>query len=108
MSIKAFRFHNSRRGAALSVKIIPDSSANRLVNILEDGTLAIELHASAVDEEVNTALIKFLELICRIPDHQIEIVAGEKGFEKLIAILDVDPELIQNRVIAFCNSSQQD
>ena len=99
MSKKDFRLHDGKKGAALAVRVVPRSSKNEIAGILEDGTIKIRLTASPVEGRANQALIEFLSEVLEIPRSKIEIIAGEKGREKLISVLDLDAETAQARIL---------
>jgi len=99
VSKKDFRLHDGKKGAALAVRVVPRSSKNEIAGILEDGTIKIRLTASPVEGRANQALIEFLSEVLEIPRSKIEIIAGEKGREKLISVLDLDAETAQARIL---------
>jgi uncharacterized protein (TIGR00251 family) len=101
MVIKSSRFHNGRRGSALTIQVVPQSNENKLTNILEDGTLKIKIKAPLAGGEADKMLVDYLEMIFDVQKYQIEIIAGEKGVDKIIAILDVDPDEIQKRIMNY-------
>jgi uncharacterized protein YggU (UPF0235/DUF167 family) len=96
---KSSSFHDGRSGSALAVRVIPKSDVNKILEILEDGTLKIQLRTSLDSGEINSVLMKYLENVLDVPQDKIEIIAGEMGTEKLIAILDVDPNDLQLRLM---------
>lgn len=94
-------FQNGRMGSALAIKIVPKSGDNKLIKILDDGTLILELRAPNVKGEVNDELKKFLPEILDVNDSQIEIIAGEGGLDKLVAILDVEADELDIRIMNY-------
>jgi uncharacterized protein YggU (UPF0235/DUF167 family) len=46
-------------------------------------------------------LIKFLAEILGVSRSRIEIVAGEKGRDKLVSVLDLDSQTVQERVLNY-------
>lgn len=95
------RFRDGEMGSALAVKIESKSHNNELVKILDDGTLLIHLRAPLAKEEMNKELKLFLANILDIADTKIEIVAGEDGVNKLVAILGVRAEEIEKQVMNY-------
>ncbi len=97
---RRFEFHNGRGGTALTVRVIPRAARDELAGVLDDGTLRIRLTAPPVDNKANEALIRFLARLLRVPKGNIEIVAGHTGRNKLVSILDLDPEEAERRIMA--------
>jgi len=87
-------------GTALAVRVIPRANRNELVEILPDGTLKIRLTAPPVEWRANQALIEFLAKALDIPRSMIEIVAGQKGRNKLVAILGLDTSTVEKRLLS--------
>lgn len=56
MDRRKIHIQNGRRGSALATKIIPKSEKNRIVNILDYGTLIIGLQASSSMDKANIEL----------------------------------------------------
>ena len=97
---RAYHLHNGKRGAALAVRVIPRASKNEIAGVLPDGTVRIRLAAPPVEGKANTELTKYLAQILGVPKTSIEIVAGEKGRDKLISVLDLDAQIAQERILA--------
>jgi uncharacterized protein (TIGR00251 family) len=91
--------HGGKTGAAITVKVIPRSSRNEVAGIQEDGTVKIRLTAPPVEGLANNALVEFLADILDIAKSKIEIIGGMTGRNKLITILDLDPETVQKRIL---------
>ncbi len=96
---RRFRFHNGRGGTALTVRVIPRAHRDELAGLLEDGTLRIRLTAPPVDNKANEALIRFLARLLRVPKHKIEIIAGHSSRNKLVSVLDLEPEEAERRIL---------
>jgi uncharacterized protein YggU (UPF0235/DUF167 family) len=54
-----------------------------------------------VDGKANAALIQFLSEVLDVPRSRIEIVAGAAGRDKLVSILDLDPETASERILKY-------
>jgi uncharacterized protein (TIGR00251 family) len=101
MGSRKFNLHDGRRGAALAVRVTPRASRNEVTEIQSDGTVKVRLTAPPVDGEANKALIVFMAEVLGTTPSKIEIVAGQTGKDKLITILDMDKEEVQNRLMAY-------
>lgn len=93
-----FKLHSGKRGAALAVRVTPRARKNEISEILEDGTIKIRLTAPPVEGKANQALIEFLSEILDVPARKIEIVAGETGRDKLVTVLDLDADTLNQRI----------
>lgn len=97
---KRFRLHDGKKGAALAVRVIPRARRNEIAAVMEDGTLKIRLSSPPVDGQANRALVRYLAELLGVPKRNIEIVAGETSRNKLVAILNMDKEKVQNIILA--------
>lgn len=69
----------------LSVYIQPRASRDEIVG-LHDNELKIRITAPPVDGKANTHLIKFLAKSFKVSRSQIQLLAGESGRHKKLAI----------------------
>lgn len=100
MGRRTFHFRDGQRGAALAIRVTPRARRNEVAEVLNDGTIRIRLTAPPVDGKANRALIKFLSEVLNVPTSRISIVAGEKGRDKLVSIVDMSPEEAHRRILA--------
>jgi uncharacterized protein (TIGR00251 family) len=100
MSNRKFNMHNGRKGSALAVRITPRASSNEIAEVLDDGTIRVRLAAPPTDNEANEALIVYLSEILGVAKSQLEIVAGSDGRDKLISVVDMDVEMVHQRILA--------
>ncbi|MBI3174614.1 MAG: DUF167 domain-containing protein [Chloroflexi bacterium] len=101
MTKRKFQLHDGKKGAALAVRVTPRASKNKIVEVLEDGTLKVHLAAPPVDDEANLELLKFMGEVLGIPKSRLDIVAGAAGRDKLIAVIDMDAETAHKRILAY-------
>ena len=97
---RAFHLHNGKMGAAITVRVVPRSGRNEIVEIQENGTVKIRLKAAPVEGQANKALIEFLSEILDTAKSNIEIVAGQSGRDKLVTILDLDSDTVQKKILS--------
>ena len=97
---RAFHLHNGKMGAAITVRVVPRSGRNEIVEIQENGTVKIRLKAAPVEGQANKALIEFLSEILDTEKSNIEIVAGQSGRDKLVTILDLDSDTVQKKILS--------
>jgi uncharacterized protein (TIGR00251 family) len=96
--MRRFRFHDGRTGAAMAVHITPRSRKNELTGISADGTLRVRLAAPPVEGAANKALLELLAHILGVRTSNLEIIAGEKGRDKIVSVVDLDAHTVEERV----------
>jgi len=92
--------HSGQKGSALAVRVTPRASSNEIAEVLDDGTIKVRLAAPPTENESNAALLLFLSEILGVPKSQLEIVAGSDGRDKLISVVDMDVEMVHQRILA--------
>ncbi len=100
MSDRKFNLHDGKKGSALAVRVTPRASRNEIVELLDDGTIKVRIAAPPTDSEANETLIDFLSEILGVPKSQLDIVAGVAGRDKLISVVDMDTNTVQQRILA--------
>jgi uncharacterized protein (TIGR00251 family) len=95
------RFHDARQGSALAVRVIPRAGRNQISELMDDGRVKIRLAAAPVDGEANQQLIRFLADALHVPKSAIEIVAGLTSRDKLVTVLNLDAETLEERISAL-------
>ncbi len=89
-----------RRGAALTIRVTPRARKTEIGELMSDGTLRIRVQQPPVEGKANKALIKFLADILDVRKNRIEIVAGDRGLDKIVSILDLTAQEVQRRIEA--------
>ena len=95
---RKFVLHDGKRGSALAVRVTPRADKNQIVGMLNDGTIKVQLTGDPGDDQSNGTLVAFLAEVLAIPASRLEVVAGEGGRDKLVSVLDMDIEAVQERV----------
>ena len=93
------KFSNGKKAAALPVRVIPRASRNEVAEILSDQTVKIRLVSPPGEQETNRELIGYLSKILGVPESNMEIVAGNKGRDKLVSIIDVTSKEIHQKIL---------
>jgi uncharacterized protein (TIGR00251 family) len=99
--MRKFKLHNGKAGAALTIRVTPRSRKTEFGNVLEDGTLRVRVSEPPVEGKANKALIKFLAKVLNVRKSRVEIVAGEKGLDKIISILDISAGEVEKRILKW-------
>ena len=100
MKERSFNLHDGKSGAAITVRIAPRSSRNQISEILDDGTIKVNLKTPQNEEKANQALIAFLADVLGVSKENIEIVAGLSGNDKLVTIMNIDRVAVQEKILA--------
>lgn len=103
-TMRKFRLHNGKYGAALTVRVTPRARKSEVGGILEDGTIRIRIQEPPVEGKANRALVVFLSKILGVRKNQIEIVAGEKGLDKIVAVEAMTAEEVEKRLLGYLDS----
>lgn|SRR5574344_1762131 len=69
----------------VNVKLIPNSSINKIIEISED-SIKIKLQAPPVDFKANLELEKFIAKFLNIPKSSVKLLKGEKSKNKVLKI----------------------
>ena len=101
MESRSFHLHDGKKGAALAIRITPRASKNKVVEILSDGTVKVHLTTDPSDQNTNDLLIKFLSQKLNISQDRLEIVAGDKGRDKLVSVLDMDADVLYQTILGL-------
>ncbi len=96
--MRKFKLHDGKHGAALTVRVTPRASRTTFGGVLEDGTVRVRVSAPPLEGRANTALIKFLAKVLGVSRSRVEIVAGEKGLDKILSIIDMNAEQVEERI----------
>lgn len=99
MTAKEMNITSGRMGAALNVHVKPSASKDRIARINADGSLALELACETDAAQVNDRTIQFFAKLLDVPVNNIEIVAGERGVKKIVSILDVSSEYVNQKIL---------
>lgn len=97
MAAKKFHLHDGESGSALAVRLIPLADRNYISRILDDGTIEIRLASSKPD--LNQPLRSYLARLLQVKANKINIIAGKQSNEKLVSILDMKPEDVQELIL---------
>ncbi len=97
--VRSYNLHDGKSGSALAVRITPRASRNEIHEILDDGTVKIRITAAPVDGQANAALIEFLSSVLNVPKSRLEIVAGQTGKDKIVAVEGMSSKDVQARVL---------
>ena len=95
---------NDQKRCLLSVKVIPKSSINALVEY-QESILKIKIKAAPEKGKANKELIHFISKILAISSSNIQILKGHGSQSKLLAI-DIDYEDMKERIISHLGNGK--
>lgn len=101
MTDRKFNLHDGKKGAALAVRLTPKASRNKIVGITDDGTVKVHITADSVDGGATPVLMNFLSAVLGVSATRLDLVAGETGYDKLIAVMDMDSVDVHKRILAY-------
>ena len=81
-------------GVILDVRVIPRAKKTQVGGVRDDA-LVVRLAAPPVEGAANAALVEFLAETLRLPRHAIQILSGERGRRKRVAIAGVTAAAVQ-------------
>jgi len=96
--MRKFKLTNGKVGAAITVRVTPRARKSEFAGVMEDGTLRIRIQEPPVGGKANRALIAFLAKVLGVRANRIEIVAGETGLDKIVAVEAMSAEEVENRI----------
>lgn len=103
MTGRKFHLHDGKNGSALAIRVTPRASQNRVVKILPDGTVKVHLRTEPSGQNTNEVLLKYLALELEITQDRLEIVAGATGRDKLVSVLGMDANTLQEKLRGMVN-----
>jgi len=106
--MRKFKLHDGKSGAALTVRVTPRARRTEVAGILDDGTLRVRVTAPPIEGKANAALVDFLAEALGIRKNRIEIVAGEKGLDKIVSITDMSAGEVQRRLQSWIDRNEAD
>jgi uncharacterized protein YggU (UPF0235/DUF167 family) len=101
MDGRKYNLHDGKNGSALAIRITPRAAKDEIVEILGDGTVKVHLTSGSSDQYINELLLKFLAKQLNISLASMEIVAGARGRDKLISILDMEADDLYKKVLGL-------
>jgi uncharacterized protein (TIGR00251 family) len=99
--MRAFKLHSGKSGAALTLRVTPRARKTEFAGVLEDGILRVRVAAPPVEGKANTELLSFLAKVLGVRKNRIEIIAGQRGLDKIVSVLDLSAEEVQARISAW-------
>jgi hypothetical protein len=90
----AFTVRDTARGAQFALRVQPRASRTAIAGVIGDA-VKLAITAPPVDGKANQAVIEFLSDLFHVSKGSIEIVSGETGRNKLIAIRGVSAEQVR-------------
>ena len=84
-------------GVRLRLRIQPRASREEIAGVAGD-TIRIRLTAPPVNGTANEALVRFLAVLLKVRRSAVELVSGQTGRTKLVAVTGVSVEETEQRL----------
>jgi len=97
MAYKDRTLHDGESGSALAIRLNPLSEGPEVSRLLNDGTVEIKLKGAG--EDLNEELREFLARMLKIPKGRITVLAGRSKLEKLVSIIDMEPQKVEEIIL---------
>ncbi len=95
-----FKITKAEDGAAFAVHVVPKAGKNEVVGKYGD-SLKIKLNAmSAKGAVANAKLVDFIAQKLNIEPKQVEVAAGMNGTEKMIVVVGLTPESVEQTLLS--------
>jgi uncharacterized protein len=85
-------------GVILDVRVIPRAKKTTICGV-RDNALVVRLAAPPVEGAANDALIDLLARLLRRPRRSIQLLSGERGRHKRVAIDGVTADVVRERLL---------
>lgn len=100
MNDREFKITDARGGAALGVRVVTRATETEIVGRNEEGALKVRLTAGpAGDPAANAELVRFLADKLGVSADKIEIVAGADKRDKILSIVGISTEEVEQKLI---------
>jgi uncharacterized protein (TIGR00251 family) len=97
MEISDLKITEVEGGVTFAVQVVPRASRNEIVGMHGDA-LKVRLIAPPVEGKANEALIAFLAQWLGIRKSQVEIVAGATSRQKIVHVIGLSPQDVEERL----------
>jgi hypothetical protein len=94
---------NTKNGVILSVKLVPNSSFNKIVDFTEE-YVRIKISTPPIENRANKELISFCSDLFSVNKSKISIVSGEKSKLKKVLIKDTKIEELSQKLMFVLDS----
>ena len=71
----------------LTIRARPNARRTKIVGVMEDGSLKIDLHAAPEDGEANEELLKCLAAEFSVSRQAVTLLSGQRGRMKMVTIV---------------------
>ncbi len=81
----------------MTVRVQPRASRDGVAG-LSEGVLRVRLTAPPLENRANEALVRFLAGVLDVPRASVEIVAGDRGRNKIVRVRGITPAELYGRL----------
>ncbi len=91
-NINDFQINKHKRGITFQVKVIPNSSSSKIIEITKEYIKA-KLNSSPIENKANKEILALLSKSLNIPKNSIELILGDKNKIKTFLVNISEKEL---------------
>lgn len=96
---KKLEITDFQHGTALAIVVVSAKYEAQIVSANADGTITVALADEDYEVSNNQALINYLSELLSVPIEDIEILAGKNNHKKLVSILDISANKVQEIIL---------
>jgi len=98
------RISTQEGAVTFTVRVVPRASRNEIAGV-QGEALRVRLTAPPVEGAANKALVKLLAEVLEIAAHDIDIVAGHTGRQKVVRVADLTAHELETRLRQYLPST---
>jgi len=98
------RISTQEGAVTFTVRVVPRASRNEIAGV-QGEALRVRLTAPPVEGAANKALVKLLAEVLEIAAHDIDIVAGHTGRQKVVRVADLTAHELEERLRQYLPST---
>ena len=98
------RISTQEGAVTFTVRVVPRASRNEFAGV-QGEALRVRLTAPPVEGAANKALVKLLAEVLEITAHDIDIVAGHTGRQKVVRVADLTAHELEARLRQYLPST---
>ena len=98
------RISTQEGAVTFTVRVVPRASRNEIAGV-QGEALRVRLTAPPVEGAANKALVKLLAEVLEIAAHDIDIVAGHTGRQKVVRVADLTAHELEARLRQYLPST---
>ncbi|HEY9077112.1 MAG TPA: hypothetical protein VIO61_11310 [Anaerolineaceae bacterium] len=95
---RSYTFHNGDSGTAFIVELIFKDIKKMSICGVSDGRICVQISPKIPESKIDLELVDFLSQFLNINADQIQIVGGKGTSDRIVSVMGVSPETIEQQV----------